>query len=296
MFSMRFLFCLLASLPSFLCALDYPLPHQNRAQDHFGVSFNPFFPKVNPISGEYIEEECDLEVAGSCPLRATRFYHHFSRPSLLYACWQLNPETLIKANFEKSGFPFNVLIGDRAGGSILLDGRREKENTYFFEQKNHLSTTNTALGPPSGQTNPKNIKLTYFKNCEKKQAAHFQFIGKVVDGSGRRLEFHTPMHEWHKTIKYKEKLFGIFTKGKYEIGPEYWTPYHVLIDKEILPNGNVLHYDYETYFKIDDFPTFSRVKSITAKNASGTKTLGELHFSYPENDRHHTKQILMSGS
>lgn len=55
-------------------------------------------PKVNPITGEYAEEEVDLIVAGAEPLSLRRFYNHFSPYDPRYASWRYNPEHFFVAN------------------------------------------------------------------------------------------------------------------------------------------------------------------------------------------------------
>ncbi len=51
-------------------------------------------PKVNPITGEYTEEEVDLVVAGSQPLSSRRFYNSSAPYDPRYATWRYNPEAL----------------------------------------------------------------------------------------------------------------------------------------------------------------------------------------------------------
>ena len=59
-----------------------------------------FFSKVNPITGEYVEEETDLEVPGCEPLSFRRFYGHFNPPDPRYEGWRINPATSLVANFQ----------------------------------------------------------------------------------------------------------------------------------------------------------------------------------------------------
>jgi hypothetical protein len=62
-------------------------------------SVSSFFPKVNPVSGEYVEEESDLVVAGCEPISFRRFYGHLATPDCRFGAWRINPETSIVANF-----------------------------------------------------------------------------------------------------------------------------------------------------------------------------------------------------
>jgi hypothetical protein len=107
--AMKFVLLLLFSFSS-LFGVEYANPAPNAAHINSGISVHPLFPKVNPISGEYIEEECDLVVAGCVPLSANRFYHHLAPFSSVYGGWQVNPESSIKANFEKREPPPRMLL------------------------------------------------------------------------------------------------------------------------------------------------------------------------------------------
>lgn len=57
-------------------------------------------PKVNPITGEYCEEELDLVVAGSQPISVRRFFNSSSPYDPRYATWRYNPECFFVANLE----------------------------------------------------------------------------------------------------------------------------------------------------------------------------------------------------
>src|ERR1700722_10556899 len=49
-------------------------------------------PKVNVVTGEYLEDACDLVVAGAEPLALTRFYGHYASHHPQYNFWRYNPE------------------------------------------------------------------------------------------------------------------------------------------------------------------------------------------------------------
>lgn len=51
-------------------------------------------PKVNPVTGEYCEEELDLVVAGSEPLSVRRYSNSNAPYDPRYASWRYNPEEL----------------------------------------------------------------------------------------------------------------------------------------------------------------------------------------------------------
>ena len=50
-------------------------------------------PKVNPITGDLLEEEADLIVAGIEPLSVRRFYNHTATYEPRYGGWRYNPES-----------------------------------------------------------------------------------------------------------------------------------------------------------------------------------------------------------
>ncbi len=126
---------------------------------------------MNPVTGEYHEDACDLIVAGCQELTARRYYNHSVHPTTLYYLWNINPESLIKANFEKSGIPLNVAIGKPQGGTILLDDRRT--DSYSFNPKSQTAYTNFNGDLPSAQTNSSNIQLHYHKIKDPKTERFF---------------------------------------------------------------------------------------------------------------------------
>lgn len=232
-------------------------------------SLSPF-PKVNPMTGEYIEEACDLVVAGSTPLSARRFYNHMAPPTCLYGNWRMNPESLIKANFENQELPQNVAIGQQEGGCILLDGRRSAG--YAFNPHSQLSYTNLGEDLPSAQTNPCNMSLTYTKANDRKVAKRFQFLGEIIDGTGKKTHFWTHFYTWHNRLRNK--------KRDLRRNPESWTPYYCMVSKEELPNGNYLEYGYKTFLDDEYYPTHYRLEDVKAYNKKGKK-LNALSFEYP---------------
>lgn len=278
-----FIFLLFSS--SIFANVEYEKPQPNRNRDSFNIVAHPLLPKVNPLSGEYIEEECDFVVAGCQSLKATRFYHHHAPPSSIYACWQFNPETYAKANFETNGFDRNVLVGDEDGGAFLLE-KILGNSGYAFDATKQKSVTNIGRGLPSAQTNPKNIKVTYSKIVDPKEAPHrFLYYGTIEDGSGRKMEFTTPMHTWYKTKTVKDT----------KLDPSLWTPFHLHIKKVTLPNGIVLKYDYRNYFDDKYVPTHYRIEKITAENKQGNE-IGWLRFYYPAKREGRTDAIIVEGS
>ena len=77
-------------------------------------------PRVNPITGEYCEEELDLVVAGSQPISVRRFYSSNSPYDPRYATWRYNPESFFVANLEWGGQELFAAIGDIDGSVCSL--------------------------------------------------------------------------------------------------------------------------------------------------------------------------------
>src|ERR1700722_283169 len=88
-------------LTSYLCAFDEPEANKSAGEvvsptrvDIVNHAEKAFLPKVNPISGEYVEEEVDLVVAGCEPLSFRRFYGHMNISDRRYGIgWRVNPES-----------------------------------------------------------------------------------------------------------------------------------------------------------------------------------------------------------
>ncbi|MCB1181735.1 MAG: hypothetical protein KDK55_06940 [Chlamydiia bacterium] len=89
----------------------------DKRQNYFLTSTdNKITPKVNPITGEYCEEELDLVVAGCQPLSVRRFYNSGSPYDPRYAAWRYNPEAFFVANIEWQGQEVFAAVGDFDGG------------------------------------------------------------------------------------------------------------------------------------------------------------------------------------
>jgi YD repeat-containing protein len=122
---------------------------------------NPQLPKVNVITGEYCEEECDLIVAGTEPLSYRRFYDHLGHKDTVYGHWRINPECFMLLNFELSRFchrDYQKLAGcGREDGSIILY-ERGVDNAYVFDLFKHPNWTHTS---ESGRKHPLNTNVTF---------------------------------------------------------------------------------------------------------------------------------------
>lgn len=111
-------------------------------------------PNVNPITGDLIEEEVDLVVAGCEPLAVRRFYNHTAPYEPRSGGWRYNPEAFFVANFEWTGQETFAAAG-AADGSITPF--KPSANLCSFNPENFINFT------PSGQTHPLNTKINYYR-------------------------------------------------------------------------------------------------------------------------------------
>ena len=147
-------------------------------------------PKVNPITGEYSEEEVDLVVAGAQPLSLRRFYNHCAPYDPRYASWRYNPECFFVANLEWRGQEIFAAVGE-ADGSVS-HFKRSGTESYVFQFVAPQGFVTTA----NGQEHPLNTKIHYWRLGDPKDKPRFQYVGTITDGSGRVRSFSSPMHRW----------------------------------------------------------------------------------------------------
>lgn len=245
-------------------------------------------PHVNPVTGDLLEEENDLIVAGCEPLSVRRFYNHTAIYEPRSGGWRFNPETYMFANFEWPHQEYFAAIGD-TDGSISTFIPSPTPNIYKFDAKKYLNFN------PSGQNHPLNIAVQYHKIGDPKVKNQFSWNGEITDGSGRKRLFSSRFHTWLNSIKIKRFHLGI-EKPPTSITPDVWTPYHLPIYEERLPNGNIIIYSHTKWKKEDQFPYPSLVSAITAFNADRSKELGTIHFSYQKDKDGNVKGIVATGS
>ncbi|MCH9625488.1 MAG: hypothetical protein S4CHLAM123_06630 [Chlamydiales bacterium] len=285
-----------------LCAQEESLDIQlstapeMEAQESFFLTSTDYkiAPKVNPVTGEYCEEEVDLVVAGVEPLSVRRFYNHLAPYDPRTAGWRYNPEAFCAANFEWKEKDLFAAFGERDGSVCSLKSSGKKTCRFHFE----LSEEFTA-GVASGQEHPLNLKLSYWKLRDPKNKHNFQYMVTAQDGSGRIRELHTRRHRWLTPIHYTKKTGSWFwgASQRWEIMPNSWTPFQVEVSEERLPNGNVLSYEYTEWKKEEEgFPFPALLQSITAYNRDKTKILGSLHFNYPRIKHQDVGGVEVTGS
>ncbi|MCH9608445.1 MAG: hypothetical protein S4CHLAM45_10200 [Chlamydiales bacterium] len=225
-------------------------------------------PKVDVMTGTYIEDATDLIVAGNDPLSIRRFYYHSAKTNdTRYGFWHLNPETNITANFEYNKLPKFASVGHFSGGLTQL---HSIDHQKFGLIKNEGAGYN-------GQSHPSNIKLTYSKIWDPDNNERFLWQGKVIDGSGTVREFNKGFHCWHKENKKadlrKKKITG-------KLNPKAWIPYQLEVKKERRPNGNIIIYEYTNWRKGKPYPWPTLLKEIALWNSSETKKLAQINFTY----------------
>ncbi|MBI3900653.1 MAG: RHS repeat protein, partial [Chlamydiia bacterium] len=260
-------------------------------ENHFQTS-TPYkiAPHVNPITGDLLEEEIDLVVAGCEPLSLRRFYNHNAPFEPRTGGWSYNPEHLLAANFELLTQGRFAAVGD-FDGSVIPFKSSSAPYTYVFDMKEGY--IHTGRSP-----HPLNTKLTYCKMGDPKDKTRWAWIAHLTNGNGRQCRFESPRHAWmtFKDVKMSHPTRDHITISM--ITPNVWTPYEVSLREERLPNGNILCYSYERWHKhLDDvYPSPPLLTKITAYNSTQTKELGHLTLSYTKDHKDRVKAIQVIGS
>jgi RHS repeat-associated protein len=243
-------------------------------------------PKVNPLTGDLIEEETDLVIAGSELLSVRRFYNHTAIYEPRTATWRYNPETFFVANFEWPGQETFAAVGE-ANGSIAPF--KPSSNTCTFNPKGFFNLN------PSGQIHPLNTKIHYRKDLDKKKKGYFWWRGEIVDGSGRRRIFDSGKHCWLSDlitdVRRRHDTIYLTT-----CSPNCWTPYQLPIYEERKPNGNIISYTYTQWKENKYYPRPLLLNTITAYNANKTKNLGSITFHYHRDKHGDVRCITAVGS
>ena len=155
---LRSLLFVLLLTPLGACAKEADSPYRIEQISHATSSF---LPKVNPISGEYVEQEVDLVVAGCEPLSFRRCYGHMFCSDRRYGLgWRINPEAFLTANFQWNKSHTFAAIGEESGSvlsvnhgdtQILEDGRSVyrfslgDNSAYAYTNLDGLDPHNTAI-------------------------------------------------------------------------------------------------------------------------------------------------------
>lgn len=239
--------------------VNFPLTH------HFSIT-----PRVNVATGEYLEEEEDMVVAGCEPISLRRFYGHQGPHDAVFNYWRYNPEHFCAANLSFGEQEKFIAIGG-------------KDGSIFSYKKFHANMITS--GPIqgyvqrdlSGQKHPLNTKI-FYEPTEKGRKEGFCWKGKVIEGDGTQKLFLSEKMEWDSDVRYYSKQ-----EADYKwTSPEEWTPYSLPFYEIRQPNGNIISYCYakDTYPFLKH-PIFSyRIDKIVAYNSTKTKILGFIDFKY----------------
>ena len=266
----------------------------DKRQNYFLTSTDyKIAPKVNPVTGEYCEEELDLVVAGSEPLSVRRFYNSGSPYDPRYATWRYNPEAFLVANIEWQGQEIFAAVGDFDGS--VSSFTRADSSTFNFQPSKGF-----AISGSDGTSHPLNTKIQYRKKGDPKDKHRYEYRGTITDGSGRTRSFISAMHRWTHYVHWTEKKGSWLTgwsEKTWRIHANTWTPFHIPITEEKLPNGNLLVYTYTQWKKEKkNFPLPKLLGSITAYNADKTQVLGTIKFQYPRDKHDEVIGIQVTGS
>ena len=279
---MKLLFTLLL-LTSWVYALEEELPIASKSAGEFvspshgqlvTQTHSSFFPKVNPITGEYNEEETDFIVAGCQPLSFRRFYNHLNSPDPRYGAWRVNPESSFVANFQWNKSSLFASVGDDDGSMLFLG---ECKNAYLSDGRTVMSyclDTQNSHGYTNLGQDPRQTQLNFWP--EYGNEGKSRYLGFVQDGSGRKREFYTPWYNWHK----ESRIHLDPRKWVVKLSPQNWIPYQLIVTKELLPNGNVIVYEHQKWQDEIHHPFPQLIRSITAYNHDESQKLGEIHFDY----------------
>lgn len=173
----------------------------DRRENYFLTSTNyRVHPKVNPVTGEYCEEEVDLIVAGSEPISIRRYYNSNAPYDPRCASWRYNPECFFVANLEWGSQETFASIGDTDGSVCSFKRSTYSQNVFDFEVPKSLT-----IFQPDGQSHPLNTKIQYWRYGDPKDKKRFQYMGTITDGSGRQRSFASAMHRWTNSVHWTEK-------------------------------------------------------------------------------------------
>lgn len=259
-----------------------------RERQHYPITFASYAiePKVDPVSGDYVEESLDFVIAGGHPLSLRRFYNSSAPHDPHYTMWRYNPEYFAAGNLGYYLMEKFAVVGNAMGGITYL---KEMGGGHFG-----LSTTEACNHHFSGQGHPLNTKLSYKAIYPTKDTMLFLMRGEIIDGAGSVKKFSTKKHVWHNYNVYVKPHY--FRPTVFHIYPTVWTPYHLMVEEERCPNGNIISYNYMNWRKEDDYPKFSLLSSITLYNRDKSRILATLHFWYKKGKKKRIEGIGVRAS
>ena len=257
------------------------------------LAFLPQIPKINVVTGEYCDEECDLQVAGIEPLSINRFYnHHTGLYNRCYGHWRVNPETFMLFNFEKIGGGQTFTAVGESNSSFFVYEQPVNSGYVIDAAKNRSFTNTPSLF--SGQNHPLNTRVFYNKGhivrthpkSLRLQDDCCWWEGHLKDGSGRERSFRTDIRQWPQAGKEWpcHKSRHPSSGEIFKTPLEFIAPYQAQITEERRPNGNIIRYEYEDVNASNssfdhELPTSYLLKSIKAYSKKGI-LLGSIEASY----------------
>lgn len=244
----------------------------------------PTLSKVNLITGDYIEDETDLVVAGAEPLSLRRFYNQLAPHDDRYGGWRYNPESYLVANFELENQPKFAAVGERSGEVICYD--QQNDNHYTADLSKVL---NSRVDPVNGKPHISNTDIFYERIYDTKDRNRFLWSGIISDGKGTTRSFRSSLHPWHSYVK-------IASRSRTQYGPNEWTPYLLPINEERLPNGNIICYTHEGYKSTRLHPQYTLLQAIQAYDSTKTQLLGALDFEYQIDGNQEITGFTVTGS
>lgn len=197
---------------------------------------NPYFPKVNLVTGEYHEECVDLELPIPETLRVFRIYHHFSPYQQFSGAWLFNPDSLLFANFELESQSIFFALGNEQGG-IQTYSKKEGQSLCLS-----VNDTRSLMIDPEFQTeraHPANVQLNYTKEW---RWSAWKWEGTIKRGDGSSLGFTSGSYNWLKSQTRIRRVDEFEFVD--EIPPSRWTPYQLRLTKERRSSGNWIDYSY----------------------------------------------------
>ncbi len=233
-------------------------------------AFNAHLPKVNVITGEYCEEECDLIVAGIEPLSFRRFYGHLGFKDETYGHWRVNPESIFFFGYGNNAYG---AVGFEDGSFGLYD-RLEGDFYKLNAKKNRNFTNGEAI---TGQNHPLNTRVT-LKKVKQRKDKRYYWEGTIYDGNGRQRS-------------YQSSIYG---DDKYHDDP--LDQGKIVEDKK--PNGNILRYTYRYNESGTNYRThyaYRILESIDAYSSRGI-LLGTLKIYYGKGSHDRLAEVSMIGS
>jgi len=236
-----------------------------------------FVDGVSAITGDFYSYDEDYLVEGAEPISLRRSY--LSRgvgsdnyPHLYASFWcGVNTVCITEPNgtqFLYRADPKNGFVPEI--GDSFFDGSKKRKALYYrvkaFTEESP-GITNTSTGKISGQTNLQNQFVVFDPNDDEKGKSFTLF---TADGTKRR----------YVNLQGQEK-----TKAPHR-GDDFYLQYNYKLISEMLPNGHVIHYEWNSH---------NRVKRIRTSSKNHKKTFASIDLPIYD-PKHPPLEVKSSGS